>query len=185
MFKRIDRKLITSFDWWLVLVMLMICSAGLIVIYSAGYDPQEGGSSAMVKQAVSMGIGLLLFVICIFINPAFWRKIAWPLYIASCLLLLMVFCKGTVAGGARRWLAFGSFRMQPAEFTKITLVILYARLFSGDSYPKEGFTIRTLIWPAVLLMLPSILIMKQPDLGTALCHMLIGGSMLLLRGWVS
>ncbi|MFN8391642.1 MAG: rod shape-determining protein RodA [Bdellovibrionota bacterium] len=181
-FRRVDKRQISSFDWLLLIAMLLLCGIGLVVIYSAGYDPQLETSKPMIKQAVSMGIGLVFFTVCIFINPTFWRRIAWPLYIAGCVLLLAVLLKGVVAGGARRWLEFGGFRMQPAEFMKIGLIMLFARLFSSESAPSEGYTIPTLIFPTVLLIIPTILIAKEPDLGTALCHLVIGGSMLLMAG---
>ena len=162
--------------------MLLLCSIGLTIIYSAGFDPQSETSKAMIKQAGSMGVGLIIFIACVFINPIFWRRCAWAFYIIGCLLLLAVLMKGVVAGGARRWLDFGSFRMQPAEFMKLGLILLFARLFSSENAPREGYTIPTLILPTVLMLIPTALIIKEPDLGTALCHLLIGGSMLLMAG---
>lgn len=181
-FRKVDRRLVSSFDWALVAAMLALCGIGLIVIYSAGFDSQLGTSRPMIKQAVSMGIGLVIFTVCIFINPSVWRRSAWPFYILGCLLLAAVMMKGVVAGGARRWLDLGSFRMQPAEFMKIAVILLFARLFSSESAPRDGFTFSTLIFPCALLVVPSVLIMKEPDLGTALCTLLIGGSMLLMAG---
>jgi rod shape determining protein RodA len=181
-FRKVDKRQISSFDWLLVIAMLLLCAIGLVVIYSAGYDPQLETSRPMIKQAVSMGIGLALFIACVFINPTFWRRCAWFFYIMGCLLLVAVLMKGIVAGGARRWLELGGFRMQPAEFMKVGLILLFARLFSGESAPRDGFTIPTLIWPTVLILIPTALIAKEPDLGTALCHVLIGGSMLLMAG---
>ena len=115
-------------------------------------------------------------------RPTFWRRCAWGFYIIGCLLLLAVLLKGSVAGGARRWLVIGPLRMQPAEFTKIALILLYARLFSSESAPRDGFTFKTLILPSILLAIPTALIMKEPDLGTALVHIAIAASMLFLAG---
>jgi len=171
-----------SFDWALTAAMTLLLLIGLGVIYSAGYDPQLGTSKAMTKQAASMGIGFLLFIICAFVNPTFWRRSAWFFYFAGCGLLILVLAKGVVAGGARRWLDLGGFRMQPAEFMKVAVILLFARLFSGERAPKDGYTIPTLIVPTILLLIPTILIAKEPDLGTALCCALIGASMLLMAG---
>ena len=181
-FRRVDKRQISSFDWLLVVSMLLLCGIGLGVIYSAGYDPQTETSGSAIRQAVSMGIGLVMFVICVFINPGFWRRSAWFFYVFGVGLLALVLMKGVVAGGARRWLDFGGFRMQPAEFMKIALILLYARLFSSETAPRDGYTIPTLIIPTILLLIPTLLIAKEPDLGTALCHVLIGGSMLLMAG---
>ena len=181
-FRKVDKRLVANFDWLLVLSMLVLLGIGLVVIYSAGYDPQLGSSRPMIKQAVSMGIGLVAFVCCVFINPSMWRRLAWPIYIICVALLILVLVKGIVAGGARRWLDLGGVRMQPAEFMKLGIIILYARLFSSEHAPRDGYTISTLIFPAILVLIPTVLIMKEPDLGTALCHLLIGGSMLLVVG---
>jgi len=181
-FRRVDRRQISSFDWPLVVAMLLLLGIGLCVIYSAGYDPQTDSSKAMIRQAASIGIGLVCFVACVFINPVFWRRSAWFFYVLCCGLLAFVLLKGVVAGGARRWLDLGGFRMQPAEFMKLAIILLFARLFSSERAPKDGFTIPTLIFPTVLLLVPTILIAKEPDLGTGLCCMLIGGSMLLAAG---
>ncbi|MBP9837851.1 MAG: rod shape-determining protein RodA [Proteobacteria bacterium] len=170
------------FDWLLLFSMTLICCIGLIVIYSAGYDVETDSSRAMVKQAISFGIGIGLTIVCLFISPTFWRRISWPFFIFGCTLLLYVMFKGVVAGGARRWIDFGGFRMQPAEFTKLGIILVLARLFSSDKAPRDGYTIRTLLFPVAIIFLPSIIIMKQPDLGTALCHILIGSSMLLMAG---
>ena len=107
MFRRVDSKQIWSLDWLLVISMLLLLSIGLGVIYSAGYDPQTGTSKPMIKQAWSMGIGMLFFIVCILINPVFWRRSAWVFYAAGCALLVAVLEKGVVAGGARRWLDIG------------------------------------------------------------------------------
>lgn len=181
-FRRVDKRLLASFDWPLVLAMVVLLSIGLIVIYSAGYDPQAGTSRPMVKQAVSMAIGMCVFGCCVFINPSVWRRLAWPVYFLSFALLVLVLGKGVVAGGARRWLDFAGIRMQPAEFMKLGIILVFARLFSSERAPKEGFVVKTLIFPALLILFPTVLIMKEPDLGTALCCMLIGGSMLLMAG---
>ena len=183
------KRFLPGFDWILSFAMLGLCAIGLVIIYSAGYDPQSAQSPSMIKQAVSMGIGFAAFLACVTIRPSFWRSCAWGFYVVGCLLLLFVLLKGTVAGGARRWLVLGPLRMQPAEFTKIALILLYARLFSSERSPTnadksgvQGYTLKTLVFPAVLLAIPTILIMKEPDLGTALVHILIAGSMLFLAG---
>lgn len=179
---RLDKRMILNFDWLLLISMTLLCSIGLIVIYSAGYDPSIETSRSMTKQATSFGLGSLACLLAIILNPSSWRRLAWPIYIIGCILLIAVMLKGTVAGGARRWLVLGGFRMQPAEFTKLGLILVYARLFSSTTAPTNGYNFKTLIYPAFLLMVPALLIAKEPDLGTALCHVLIAGSMLMMAG---
>lgn len=181
-FKRIDRRVVQNFDWMLLLSMLSLCSIGLIVIYSAGYDPERETSPAMIKQAVSMGIGLVAFALCMLVNWSVWRRLAFPIYVLCLALLVFVQVKGIVAGGARRWLDFGGFRMQPSEFMKVAIILVLARIFSSESAPRDGYTLKRMIWPMGLLMVPAVLIKEQPDLGTALCLVLIGGTMQLMAG---
>ena len=181
-FKRIDRRLIANFDWMLLFSMLALCLSGLCVIYSAGYDPQSGTSPAMIKQSIAMGIGLGAFLFCMLINWTFWRRSAFLFYFLGLGLLGFVVFNGVVAGGARRWIDIGAFRMQPSEFMKVGIILVFARIFSSESAPKDGYTFWTMLYPCSLLVVPTILIMRQPDLGTALCLLLIGGSMLLMAG---
>lgn len=177
-----DKRMLLNFDWLILIVTTLLCGIGLVVIYSAGYDPQTASSKPMIKQAASFGLGALACLIAIILSPGTWRRLAWPIYIIGCILLIAVMFKGTVAGGARRWLVIGGFRMQPAEFTKLGLILLYARLFSSETAPLNGYNLKTLIIPVLLLVVPAVLIAKEPDLGTALCHVLIAASMLLVAG---
>ncbi len=182
MFPKVERRNIAKFDWLLLIAMLLLCGSGLVVIYSAGYDAQLGTSPAMKKQAFSMGIGLFAFLGCMLVNWSVWRRLAYPIYFVCLGLLLLVVMKGTIAGGARRWLAIGSFRMQPSEFMKIAIILLFAKIFSAEERPEKGYGIVKLLYPSVLLVVPMVLIKIQPDLGTAMCLGLIGLSMMLMAG---
>lgn len=181
-FKKLDRRVVQNFDWMLLISMLLLCLIGLVVIYSAGYDPETKTSPAMVKQAISMGLGLVAFVVCMLVNWSFWRSLAFPLYFVCLGLLIYVELKGIVAGGARRWIDLGSFRMQPSEFMKVAIILVFARIFSAEGAPRDGYTLKKMIWPMTLLIIPAVLIKEQPDLGTALCLLLIGGTMQLMAG---
>lgn len=169
-------------DWKLCFGMLSICLIGLAVLASAGYSPESGESASMRRQAYAMGLGLMSFVIASNISIVWWRRISWPAYVFGIAALVMILFGGVVAGGARRWLELGFFRMQPSEFTKLALILVLAYIFSSSRAPKGGYNLLSLFIPLLIICPPFLLVAVQPDLGTALCHLLIGGTMLLLYG---
>lgn len=182
MFRKLERGFYSIVDWQVVLLTLLICGISLVVLASAGNDPDSGTSLPMKRQAFAMGTGLVLLFFCSLLNPSFWQRVAYVFYAAVLLLLAAVEIKGVVAGGARRWLDFGMLRLQPSEFCKIAVILVLAKLFSSSKYPREGYTVFTMFLPCFLILLPMILIVLQPDLGTGISVGLIGGSMLLFAG---
>lgn len=182
-FRKVDRKLLASADWQLIIAMLSICLLGLAVLHSAGFDHETGRSQPMIKQATAMAIGLAAFVGCMLTRTSFWRNTALLWYLVGCGLLAMILVTGVVAGGARRWLDIGGgFRLQPSEFMKVGMILLLAKVCSRENAPKKSYTLSTLMLPAVIILIPAVLIIEQPDLGTALSHLMIGGSMLFVVG---
>ncbi len=182
MFRRIERKLIGTIDWELIISVLLLGSIGLVILYSAGYQKDIGESPPMERQLITMGLGFFTFVVCMLLKTSFWWRSAIPLYLIGCGLLAVVLFTGVVAGGAGRWLQIGSIRIQPSEFMKLAFILMMAREFSREGAPRDGYTLSTLVRPCLIMLIPVELIRREPDLGTALCHLLIGGSMLLVVG---
>ncbi len=181
-FRKFERRVLTNFDWYLFISVLLLCAAGLGVLYSAGYNSELASSPPMEKQAASMALGLIGFFIGLVLHNNFWRRGAWVFYVIGCLLLVAILATGVVAGGARRWLDLGGFRMQPSEFMKLGIIFVLARLFSGEHAPREGYTFLKLIVPGLIVGLPMVLTVMQPDLGTGLVQFLVGGTMVLIFG---
>ncbi len=181
-FRRVNKKVWMYLDWQIPLFAFLLCSLGLMILYSAGFDPEVGYSPPMKRQAMSMGVGLIAFLSCMFISTSFWKRVTPLIYLAGCGLLLFILFDGVVAGGARRWLDLGPVRMQPSEFMKLGVILALARIFTRERAPRDGYTIVSLLIPFLVLLVPVVLIIKEPDLGTAICYLLIGGSMLLLAG---
>ncbi len=175
-------RFLVNFDWILAFLILALSCIGLGLLYSAGFNPETGLSSPMNRQLLGMGVGVLVFALAAAFNTSFWCRWAYPIYIMGCLLLVAILVHGRVAGGAQRWLEIGSIRMQPSEFMKIGLILALGRFFGSKYAPEKGYNIWLLWLPAVIIGIPSVLILVEPDLGTALCHVLIGGSMLLVFG---
>lgn len=134
------------------------------------------------RQLISAGIGIGVYLVAAFAGKDFWASLAPWFFICSLLLLSGVLIAGDSAGGATRWFSIAGARFQPSEFTKIA-VILTLGLFA-NRLPRNfaGFGFKDLILPSLIIAAPSILILLQPDLGTAGCHILVGASILLALG---
>lgn len=182
MFRRLERGFYSIVDWQVVLLAMLICAISLVVLASAGNDPDTGTSLPMKRQAFAMGFGMIVLLFTSVINPSFWQRSAYVIYAGVLILLAAVEVKGVYAGGARRWLDLGAIRLQPSEFTKIAVILVLARLFSTSKHVKTGYNELTMLGPCLLILLPMVLVVLQPDLGTGMSIGLIGGSMLLYAG---
>lgn len=191
---RVDRRLAVHFDWALFFFSLLIPCVGLLVLYSAGYSPDapvnlldalnvQFHSAACVKQALYLIGGLLVMGIGMVIPTSWYQRYCFVFYGGALLLLVMVAGFGVVVNGSRRWLNLGVFKLQPAEFMKLGLLITMARVLS-KSPPKDGsqYGITELIVPALWVVVPMGLIMQQPDLGTALSLAIVGAGQILFVG---
>ncbi len=154
------RPVFVGFDGLLVLAVLLLCSLGLTIMYSAGYDH----GSRFVDHARNMLLGVGVMFVVAQIPPQRLMALAVPLYSLGLLLLLAVALFGVTKKGATRWLHIG-FDIQPSEIMKIAMPLMLAWWFQR----REGL-LRTpdFLVAGALLALPVGLIMKQPDLGTAL-----------------
>ncbi|MDY0300532.1 MAG: rod shape-determining protein RodA [Trichlorobacter sp.] len=177
----IDRRLITNFDWILVGLVVTICLAGVVSIYSAASSYQMSGTPFYIKQLYWLGFGLVLSTLVASIDYHILEDLSYGFYCVALLLLLAVFLTGKTSMGATRWLHLGFFSIQPSELMKIVIIITFARFFNNHQ-PHGGLTIRDLLLPLALLAIPSLLIMKQPDLGTAILVILIALTMAFFVG---
>jgi rod shape determining protein RodA len=169
---------IRSVNWGLVLLLTLISSIGFAVLYSAAngsFDPWA------LKSIIRYGVALVALLVVAVIDIRIWYRAAYPIYIASALLLVAVDFKGKTGLGAQRWLELGPVSLQPSELMKIGLVMVLARYFSTRSYEEIGRPLQ-LIYPLGLVLVPAALVMKQPDLGTAMMLVLCSGGMFFLAG---
>lgn len=177
-----DRRLVENFDWGLLVITLFLGGIGLTVLYSA---VTAGGSASQqmlyYKQMVWFGCGFLVMTITFMINYRELERWAPGLYLICVILLVCVLIFGNVFGGSRRWLPLGPVTIQPSELVKIGTIIILARYFARNA-SRRGFTLRELFRPAILVFIPFILIVKQPDLGTAMLVALIAASMIFFIG---
>lgn len=172
-----DRRFVKYFDWGLLGFTFLLGLLGLATLYSAVTSATPTPQKILYfKQLIWYCVGMTGMVLSFLINYKSLDRWAPAIYAACILLLIYVLLIGKHAGGARRWLVLGPVSIQPSELVKIAVIISLARYYSKHANTK-GFTLRELFTPLVLTIIPFILIVKQPDLGTAILVVLIAGSM--------
>lgn len=178
----IDRRLFTNFDWGLLLLVLLIAGIGVVNIASATASYAMVDTPYQIRQIYWICIGLLLVVMVCSIDYHLFGDLGYWFYGVAVALLVIVLVIGKSTMGATRWLNLGFFGFQPSELMKIVIIMVFARYFTSTSVSAGGLTVRELLYPFLLLGVPVVLIMKQPDLGTAILVALIALSMVLYVG---
>ncbi len=175
MISQLLQGLFKHVDSFLMGCLLFTMLVGLFVLYSASGHNFERVSSQLVNIAVALSIMWLVANI----QPQFLERIAVPVYLLGVLLLIGVALFGDVSHGARRWLNLGVTKIQPSEIMRIAVPMMLAWFFAKhEASPRiTDFAIA-----AVLLVIPVALIIKQPDLGTALLISASGFFVIFLAG---
>lgn len=167
------------FDWTLFLASSMLAVVGVINLYSATSAARAALSDIYIQQIYWLVLGGIFATIVCVVDYRHYERLGYLLYALGIVLLLLVFILGKDIRGSSRWINIGSFSFQPSEFTKIFLIIALAKYLHDD--PKsEGRTLGDLLVPAIIAAVPTLLVLKQPDLGTALIHGLIFTTICLL-----
>ena len=175
---RIDRQLIKDFDWIMLAAVLLIAAMGLVNLYSATYASGSVGNLIFLRQLFFFLAGISFIIIIHLFDYRLLLKWNYPLYAVIVGLLLAALLMGESIAGTQRWINFGFFRLQPSEPAKLMLVISLASYY----YRKDtggGFTFKDMLVPIGLTGVLFLLVLKQPDLGTALMFVGIFGSMIL------
>ncbi len=159
----------------LLIAILIVFGIGMIVLYSAtGAD-----SDQMLKHGIRAGLAFALMFIVSRISSPTLARWSLNLYLFALLLLVAVLSIGIIGKGAQRWIDLGLFRFQPSEIMKIAIPMATAWVLSRSILPPK---IGVLLLTVVIVLVPSILIMRQPDLGTALLVALSGVAVIFLAG---
>lgn len=163
-------------DGWLVFLLVVLGTIGLFVLYSAGGMDQ----TLLIKQVSSFGVGLLLMVLIAQLEPRFMASWSALLYVLGVVLLVIVELVGHKAMGATRWISIpGVVRFQPAELMKIFVPMTLAWYLARHNLPPS---FKRIMVSMLLIVVPVILIARQPDLGTAMLVMVSGVFVLFLAG---
>lgn len=176
-----DRRLLTHFDWILLLIVCLIAGIGIVNLYSATASWTGTATPVYLKQVYWLLIGLAIAHAVCALDYRHLEHSAFVLYGINLLLLVLVLVIGKTTMGATRWIHLGFFNLQPSEIMKVVIIIALARFFSEKGH-LAGHSLRELVIPFALLGVPALLIVKQPDLGTAMLVVFIGMTMALLAG---
>ena len=164
--------------WIFVLLLCAVGGVGYVALYSAGGGAPEPYAA---RHAIRFGFGLVLMLSIALVDIRLIARFAWIGYAGGIGLLVAVALHGQVGGGAQRWLDLGGFQLQPSELMKILLVVALASWFHRASWEKMGNPL-FLIPPLLAVLLPAALILKQPNLGTALITLMVGGAVFFAAG---
>jgi rod shape determining protein RodA len=184
-----ERRLIreASFDltgklwrvsWLYVLLLCCLAGVGYIALYSAAGGAPEPYAT---KHALRFAFGLVLMIGIAMVDIRFIAKLAWPCYAAGVALLVLVMQMGHVGKGAQRWIDIGGLQLQPSELMKIALVLALAAWFHKAPWERIGNPL-FLVPPVLAVLVPVGLILKEPNLGTAVITLLVGGAVFFAAG---
>ncbi|MCU0787141.1 MAG: putative lipid II flippase FtsW [Verrucomicrobia bacterium] len=168
---------------WSVTTLVFCASAlfalGLVMLYSAGMSGR--GSEFLVRQLAWGTLGLVSCVIVASVDYAVLRQLAWPVYLLGVALLVAVLIVGDPINGARRWLGYGGFRLQPSELAKLGLILLLA--WYGERHLRHMHTFRRgILLPSVFIGLVLGLVFVEPDRGTTILLAGVAAVMLIVAG---
>ncbi len=161
---RFDRRLLQNVDWPLLAAALALVGLGLLTLGSL--SPGRHGSGIFWRQLTWAGVGLVALVVVAGLDYRSLVRAAPAFYVGGVALLLSVFVLGRTVSGARRWIPLGPLTLQPAELFKLIFVLTLTWVLTARwAAPRSRATLATALG---LLVVPFLLIVRQPDLGTAL-----------------
>jgi len=164
--------------WLFVLLLCAVAAVGYVALYSAGGGSPEPYAG---RHAIRFGFGVVLMLSIALIDVRLIARFAWVGYVGALGLLVLVAMHGNVGKGAQRWIDLGPLQLQPSELMKIMLVVALASWFHKASWERIGNPL-FLIPPLIAILIPAALIFKQPNLGTALITLMIGGAVFFAAG---
>ena len=174
-----DRRLINNFDWMLLAILILIGLLSIFNLYSATYTIRSMGQSQIyVRQICWFGIGFLILLLMTTFDYHILDRLAYPLFFITVIFLFASLKMGKVTHGSQRWLSFGYFSVQPSEMVKISLVVVLAKYFS-ELERMGNYRVRDLLRPLILIAVPFVIIVHQPDLGTALMLLIVSFSIII------
>jgi rod shape determining protein RodA len=172
------REKMLQIRWLFVLAICAAACIGIIMLYSAA-----GGSAEpwAIRQSARFGVALGIMLVVAVSDIRLWLRWAYPLYFVALVLLVIVDFVGTIGMGAQRWIDLGIINLQPSEVMKIALVLALARYFHGVATEDVGRPLK-LVVPILMVLTPVGLVLKQPDLGTAMMLLLGGAALFFAAG---
>jgi rod shape determining protein RodA len=182
-----DRRLLQNFDWILLLLLFLIGTLSVLNLYSATFPIRDaGGTQILIKQVYWYLMGFALLIMITLFDYHLLERLAWPIYLFTIFLLVLVLIIGKVSSGSQRWLDLGIINIQPSELAKLSIVIILSQFFSTHGEYAD-YRLRDLWQPFLLILLPFVLIVQEPDLGSAMALAIIAFSIILVMKirWIS
>ncbi len=171
------RKLI-YLNWPIIFLLIAVACAGFIMLYSVAGGSAEPWMKPQVKR---FGVGMALMLFVAMVPIWFWRNMAALAYVTTLILLVVVEFFGATGMGAQRWIEFGPLRLQPSELMKLALVMFLAAYYDWLPVRRASHPLWVL-GALVIILMPTFLVLKQPDLGTAILLLFGGGTLMFLAG---
>jgi len=171
-------KRLLLLNWPFLLLITTITLVGVAALYSVAGGALDPWAS---RHVVRYCVGLALVFAIALSDIRWWLRAAYPLYLVALLLMAAVLIFGVESGGAKRWLGYGEFTFQPSEMMKIALVLALARYYQWLPPEKVSWP-HAVLPPLLMISLPVVLALDQPDLGTAAMFGIIGFGLLFLAG---
>lgn len=167
-----------SLEWYLILFITLVTLVGFAALYSAAGGKMSPWAN---KQALRFCLGFFLMISIALVDVRVWRTYSYILYGLSLCLLIFVEIKGHIGMGAQRWIDMHIFNLQPSEVMKVTLVMALAHYFHTKT-DEEILKLKTYLFPLILIAIPSLLVLRQPDLGTMIILAATGSIVIFMVG---
>jgi rod shape determining protein RodA len=161
----------------IVFLVSLVACFGFSLMYSAAQGSLDPWAS---RQMIYFAVFMPVMIFISLVDLRFWYKSAYLFYYVALLLLIIVYVLGHTAMGATRWINLGVIKLQPSELMKICIIFALARYF--HDLGNQKIRLRKLIIPSIMLFIPAALIIKQPDLGTGLILLMLGGIIFFIAG---
>lgn len=162
------KEILKRYDYSFFGICTAIFIIGILNLYSATHSQGVGPEEGIYKtQLIWFFLSWVIGIVVSFIQPKNYFRLAYPGYLLSVVFLIMVLVVGHSALGGQRWIGFGPLKFQPSELTKIAMVLVLARWYSKAS-PDQEIGFRELIIPFIITVIPALMVIIQPDLGTGM-----------------
>jgi rod shape determining protein RodA len=172
------RQKLWQIQWFFVLLICVVACIGFAMLYSAANGNLDPWAT---RQMFRFGVGFVAMLIVALTDIRIWLRYAYFIYFLTLILLIGVEFGGTIGMGAQRWIDLGFINLQPSEVMKIAMILALARYFHGASVDDTGRFFY--LMPAVFLIaIPTALVLRQPDLGTAVMLLIAGIALFWLAG---
>ncbi len=176
----LSKRIRENIDWGLLFLLAAVLFASLLNLYSVSVTRESLGW-VFRSQLIYVGLGIVVFLAAALIDYKYYQLLSYPFYWIVNAMLLYVLIFGRVVAGSKRWIDLGPFHLQPSELAKIAVIMVLARYFSGKERPG-GFRLFDLWKPILLTLIPMVLIVKEPDLGTSLMVGIVAFTVILIKG---